>query len=194
MVLPGGTVGRQQVTFSVHNGAHADQPVHVKLDVKPFEVSHYQGKAVVLNVQKRGRNENEIKVKDVEALLRQTNFKTPQPIVRIVLIRTGYIGKDPREMHSKKGFPYLGKGIVPLLKKTYPQLKVIGLDSPSVDAEHETQLAENRHGELFHSGIAPLEGLHFPTDTQVKEGTLYLRFDPLRMGTDAIGVHVFLIS
>ena len=188
-VYPGCEVTHRDLAFSLHAGTHVDTPSHIRSSEPHRKECEYSGEAFVFDVRPYLNDRSRVIGADMLAPLVASLRDTGRYAIRAVLLRTGYIGDDPNQPHDPNGFPYPGEGVVEMLMAKFPKIRVIGVDTPSVDAQSEVDLAGHRHGEIFKDLAGPLEGLHFPKDAQYTRGTLDVTFDALRTGPDAIGVH-----
>ncbi len=170
----GASVNLSQLSSSVHNGTHADAPIHFDdagSTVEALPLSFYLGPARVVDV--RGRDV--IRRADLEAV---DWARSPR-----ALLRTG-AWTD----HSR--FP----DAIPVLDGDVPGwlhaqgVVLVGLDVPSVDTL-DSKTLPNHHA-LGRHGICILESLHL---SEVPEGVYELIALPLKLvGADGSPVRAVL--
>jgi arylformamidase len=178
----GATVNVGAVQMGVHNGSHADAPLHfqqgaVSIDRMPLET--YVGEAVVVDLTGKFENGDarDITIADLEPV-GDAVISAPR-----LLLKTA-VWKD------EKIFPPW----IPVMASDVPawlgerKVKLLGLDVPSVDPI-EAKVLTNHHA-LTAAGIAIVESLEL---SQVEAGRYHLSALPLRIaGGDAAPVRAIL--
>ena len=178
----GATVNVGAVRMGVHNGTHADAPFHFEpgantIEQLPLEI--YLGDAVVVDLTRLFETDRarQITIADLESC---AAFLERAPRL---LLKTG-VWKDSTV------FP----GSIPVIAADVPawleahQVKLIGLDLPSVDPIEAKQLSN--HHALAAAGIAIVESLDL---SQVEAGTYHVSALRLRIaGGDAGPVRAVL--
>ncbi|WP_252504804.1 arylformamidase [Sporosarcina sp. Marseille-Q4943] len=138
-----GSVNIGKMTTSTHTGTHIDAPFHyddegMKVHELPIDV--YIGKARVIDVsglESVGRSDlNGIDFGDVERILLKTSSRPDQDLF-------------------PETFTYLRADIGPLLKER--GVRLIGVDTPSVDPEHSKTL--DAHHSLYDNDVLILENI-----------------------------------
>ncbi|WP_262175642.1 arylformamidase [Saccharococcus sp. Marseille-Q5394] len=138
-----GSVNIGKITTSTHMGTHIDAPFHyddngMKVNELPIDV--YIGKARVIDVsglESVGRSDLEgIDFDGVERILLKTSSR-PDPDV------------------FPETYAVLRADIGPLLKER--GVRLIGVDTPSVDSEHSKTL--DAHHSLYDNGVLILENI-----------------------------------
>lgn len=178
----GATVNVGAITMGVHNGTHADAPFHfepeaAKIDQMALET--YVGDAVVVDLTGifQGDRTRQITIADIEGAA------TALASAPRLLLKTGV-------WSDAKVFPEW----IPVMAPDLPawlgarNLKLVGLDLPSVDAI-EAKVLVNHHA-LAAAGIAIVESLDL---SEVDAGTFRFSALPLRIsGGDAAPVRAIL--
>jgi arylformamidase len=147
---------------SLHAGAHADAPAHflegaASIDCVPL--SPYVGRCRV------------IRARGVSGLIRAEDLDADLLDAPRVLLRTdACVGRSGFCVH----FPSLDGPLVDLLRER--GVRLVGVDTPSVDACAAKELRIHRH--LAESGIAILENLRL---NHVEPGPYFLVAPPLRI-------------
>lgn len=138
-----GSVNIGKVTMSTHIGTHTDAPFHYDDDglrILDLPVDLYIGKASVVDVSG---------VKEVtRAQLEPVDFQGAER----VLLKTG---SHPDPAQFPKDYTVIAADVAPLLKER--GVKVIGVDTPSVDSEHSKELPA--HHSLYQNDIVIIENL-----------------------------------
>jgi arylformamidase len=132
-----------KLSLSLHTGAHADAPLHVRdsgADVAAVDLDAYWGMARVVDWIARGP----IDRPDLEA----SDWKR----VERVLFRTRLAGEGPAFGEDD---PYLTADGAAFLCQI--GLKLVGIDRPSLDAFASSDLPAHRA--FVRAGVATLEGL-----------------------------------
>ena len=144
-IAGGASVNVSSVTSSPHVGTHADAPLHIR-DGWPgsheLSLNSYFGPAIVLDVTSASE----------EISLEQLESVTPLPWVERLLLKTGRTiatGVFPET------WPTLSESCVRALLGR--GLRLLGMDSPSVDQRESTSLPV--HNMLFAGNAAILENL-----------------------------------
>ena len=144
-IAGGASVNVSSVTSSPHVGTHADAPLHIR-DGWPgsheLSLNSYFGPAIVLDVTSASE---EISLEELESV-------TPLPWVERLLLKTGRTiatGVFPET------WPTLSESCVRALLGR--GLRLLGMDSPSVDQRASTSLPV--HNMLFAGNAAILENL-----------------------------------
>ncbi|MCM3638617.1 arylformamidase [Sporosarcina luteola] len=155
-----GSVNIGKITTSTHMGTHIDAPFHYDdngMKVHELPVDVYIGKARVIDVsglESVGRSELEgIDFGGVERVLLKTSSR-PDPDV------------------FPETYAVLRADIGPLLKER--GVRLIGVDTPSVDSEHSKTL--DAHHSLYDNGVLILENIVL---TEVEPGDYELIALPL---------------
>jgi arylformamidase len=143
-IADGASVNLSRVGGSPHVGTHADAPLHVRdgwpaSDSLPLEA--FFGDALVLDVSDATPGPLPIDVDDARL----------EGVERL-LLRTGRCIADG---HFPSDWPVLDSGAAARLAQR--GLRLFGVDAPSVDARHSTQLEV--HHALFGGGAYVLENL-----------------------------------
>ncbi|MBW8771610.1 MAG: cyclase family protein [Gemmatimonadetes bacterium] len=173
----GGSVNLSRIGGSPHVGTHADAPLHVHdgwpaSDLLPLEA--FLGDAVVIDVSGSPAGPLSIGVDDARLAG-----------VERLLLRTGHCIADG-------AFPSDWPVLDPTVAATLAErgLRLFGVDAPSVDTRHSTQLEV--HHALFGGGAFVLENLDL---RGVSEGRYELIALPQRLaGLDAAPVRAVLRS
>lgn len=164
------------LTLSCHTGAHADAPNHYHKNGRAIheqDLSLYIGGAQVISVKTSAAR---IKLKDIE--------HTPIRQKRI-LFKTESFPNPQAWNDNFKGFE--PEVISYLAKKN---VKLIGIDTPSVDESNDKKLVA--HHEIYKNDIAILEGLVLK---DVQDGEYFLVALPLKiLNADASPVRAVLIK
>jgi arylformamidase len=170
----GASVNVSCVTGSPHNGTHADAPLHVRPGAEGshlLPVDAFVGPAWVSDVHGRA------------GALEVEDLALPDEPVSRLLLRTGSsiaTGAFP------EAWPALSPGAARAL--TARGVRLVGVDCPSVDDRHSTDLAV--HHALFGGGAQVLENLDL---SAVAAGPWELVALPLRLfGLDAAPVRALL--
>ena len=178
----GASVNVGAIEMGVHNGSHADAPLHFSANASPIDqmpLETYLGDAVVVDLETRlGTNDfREISVADLES---SAGALAAAPRL---LLKTG-IWKDPTVFPER--IPVMARDAVAWLGQR--NLKLLGLDLPSVDPI-DSKTLDNHHA-LAAAGIAIVESLDL---TGVEAGTYHFSALPLRIsGGDAAPVRAVL--
>jgi arylformamidase len=174
-IADGASVNLSHVGGSPHVGTHADAPMHVHdgwaaSDALPLEA--FLGMAVVMDVSDAPAGPLSIDAGDARLIG-----------VERLLLRTGRCIADGR---FPTDWPVLESRTAAMLAER--GLRLFGVDSPSVDARHSTQLEV--HHALFAGGAYVLENLDL---RDVPEGHYELIALPQRLvGLDAAPVRAVL--
>ena len=178
----GASVNVGAVQMGVHNGSHADAPVHFQtngatIEQMPLEI--YLGDAFVVDLTELFSHDpaREIQVSDLAA------FAAEIAAAGRLLVKTG-VWVDAQV------FPET----IPIIARDVPEwlhersVKLLGLDVPSVDPI-DSKTLDNHHA-LAAAGVAILESLEF---SGVQPGRYHLSAVPLRIaGGDAGPVRAVL--
>jgi arylformamidase len=178
----GATVNVGAIQMGVHNGSHADAPLHFQAGAASIEqmpLETYIGEAVVIDLAAKFKSgeTREITIADLEPV-GQTVISAPR-----LLLKTG-VWKDPKIF--PEWIPVMASDVPAWLGER--KAKLLGLDVPSVD-HIDAKVLTNHHA-LAAAGIAIVESLDL---SQVEAGTYHLSALPLRMaGGDAAPVRAVL--
>lgn len=177
-ISEGASVNVGAVEMGVHNGTHADAPLHFQRDGRAIDqlpLETYLGDAVVIDLRRKfhdGRR-GEITIADLAS-----SEESPR-----LLLKTGV-------WNDEKTFPEW----IPVIAADVPQwlqsrnVRLLGLDLPSVDPIESKTLAN--HHALAAAGIAIVESLDL---SAVGAGTYHFSALPLRIiGGDAAPVRAIL--
>jgi arylformamidase len=178
----GATVNVGAIQMGVHNGSHADAPLHFEegaaaIDQMPVET--YVGNAVVVDLTRKFESgeTREITISDLEAA-GASLASAPR-----LLLKTG-VWKDPATF--PEWIPVMASDVPAWLGER--KVKLLGLDVPSVD-HIQAKILTNHHA-LAVAGIAIVESLDL---SQVAGGLYRLCALPLRIaGGDAAPVRAVL--
>jgi kynurenine formamidase len=134
------------VSFCSHAGTHLDAPAHMlskgkKLDAFPAE--KFVAKAIVLDVE---RASGDVQLSDID--LASLNG------VEAVLFCTGWQKHYGSEKYYKK-YPAISSDVADFLATS--NLKMVGIDSPSVDSEENPSFPV--HKKLLQREVLPIENL-----------------------------------
>jgi arylformamidase len=174
----GATVNVGAVTMGVHNGSHADAPLHFKQDAMTIEqmpLEIYLGDAVVIDLTAKFKTDQtrQITIGDLES----------SPQASRLLLKTG-VWRDSKVF--PEWIPVIAPDVAEWLGKR--NVKLLGLDLPSVDPI-EAKVLVNHHA-LAAAGIAIVESLDL---SEVVAGTYHFSALPLRIaGGDAAPVRAIL--
>lgn len=148
-IAAGASVNVSALTTSPHVGTHADAPLHVRDAGAPsheLPLDAFMGPAIVCGTRER---EGVLSLDDLSGL------PAHGPIERL-LLRTGC-------SVSAGSFPPVWPALAPEAVRELARrgLRLLGVDSPSVDLRESTTLAV--HHELFLAGAYNLENLNLHT-------------------------------
>lgn len=174
-IATGGSVNLSAITTSPHVGTHADAPLHVR-DGRPasheLPLAAFAGRAFVCSVD---ASLDSVRLEDLASL--------PDGRVERLLLRTQCstaAGRFPER------WPVLTVAVVRALVGR--GLKLLGVDTPSVDARHSKTLEV--HHALFDAGAFNLENLDLRS---VEDGEYELVAYPVLLeGVDAAPVRAVL--
>ncbi|HEY0529268.1 MAG TPA: cyclase family protein [Gemmatimonadaceae bacterium] len=176
LMASGASVNVSSFTSSPHVGTHADAPLHVRdgwSGSHELSLDHFFGPAIVVDVSSLTK---EIEMEDLEKIL-------SLPYVERLLLRTGRTiasGAFPED------WPTLSEACVRTLLGR--NLRLLGVDSPSVDARDSKTLPV--HNMLFSANAAILENLDL---RRVSPSMYELMAFPLKlMALDAAPVRAVL--
>jgi len=178
----GATVNVGAVQMGVHNGTHADALFHFEqgadtIERMPLEI--YLGDAVVVDLTKLFETDRsrQIAVADIESCSDALE-RAPR-----LLVKTG-VWKDSKVF--PEWIPVIAPKVPEWLRAR--QVKLIGLDLPSVDSIDAKKLVN--HYALAAANVAIVESLDL---TEVEPGTYHFSALPLRIsGGDAGPVRAIL--
>jgi arylformamidase len=178
----GATVNIGAVQMGVHNGTHADAPFHFQegadtIERMPLEI--YLGDAVVVDLSKQFETDRsrQIGVADLESC------SDALALAPRLLLKTG-VWKDSKVFPD--WIPVIAPDVPEWLRAR--QVKLIGLDLPSVDSIDAKKLVN--HYALAAANIAIVESLDL---TDIEPGTYRFSALPLRIsGGDAGPVRAVL--
>lgn len=172
----GATVNVGAVQMGVHNGTHADAVFHFQegadtIERMPLEI--YLGDAVVVDLTKRFETDRsrQIGVADLESCS-DALARAPR-----LLLKTG-VWKDSRVFPD--WIPVIAPDVPGWLRAR--QVKLIGLDLPSVDSIDAKKLVN--HYALAAANIAIVESLDL---SEVEAGTYHFSALPLRISSGDAG-------
>lgn len=160
----GDFVNLTTITLSPHTGSHADAYYHFAADgaaIADMPLDAYLGRAQVVHVTRcdgalMPEDFAHVDLRDAERL-----------VIRSCV-------SDRPETHFSHTFPYLSLPLIEWLETL--NIRLVGLDSPSVDAFDSTTLPS--HHALKKAGIVNLESLYLP---DVPEGCYELIALPLKL-------------
>lgn len=175
------TVSKVKIIISSHAGAHADNPLHFqsKPPFKKYPDDSYTGPALVLDVSRTLCCNFEINRSMIENALDELG----RPETDRLLIRTNRhptYPDMPREM-----FPYFGLDAGHFFAEL--NLKLVGIDTPSVDHPKKPDICNGVHGILLKSNTAIIENINLSRYSTSKK-ILITIFDPDRDFPDARGI------
>jgi len=159
--------GHTLITARNHLGTHIDAPAHKIVTgstIDEYPASYFVNTFELLDLTERKFGctpSTLIRQKDLGEITLNRN-------IGAIILNTGYsemlqsrinekrpISKNEKEELENK-FTYLCKEIIDRLKDTYTSLKIIGIDSFSVDAKGSNSEV---HRKMFEYGILPIENL-----------------------------------
>ncbi len=174
-IARGDSVNVSELRSSPHVGTHADAPLHVHAD---WPASHelplepFMGRAFVLSVNP-----------DLELIEPAQLASLPEGLVERLLLRTG---RSIASGTFPEAWPALSEAALDLLVSR--GLRLLGVDSPSIDARPSTTLTV--HKSLFAAGAFNLENLDL---RGVADGEYHLIAPPLKiLSVDAAPVRALL--
>ena len=178
----GDAVTVSRMTLSPHTGAHADAPLHVGAgpgDAATLPLEAYWGPCLVLDWRGEIARSSRGAIEEADLAARAGELDQTER----VLFRT--LDRAPEVFPAS--FPHFTPGAAAWLAAR-PGLRLVGLDTFSVDAPDSKDLAAHRA--LFAGGLVVLEELDL---SQVPAGRYELVALPLRLvGADASPVRAVL--
>jgi len=175
----GGHLMLSSIQTTLHIGAHADAPCHYHPDgssIESRDLEPYLGPCEVIEL--RLDKNQPIQIADLKSK------GWSKPSVPRVLFKTDSF-PNPNEWNSD--FNFLSPELIDHLAKS--GVKLIGIDTPSVDSETSKELPS--HHCIFHHDLSILEGLDL---RRVNEGKYFLIALPLKIqDADASPVRAVLI-
>ncbi|ARD48235.1 arylformamidase [Sporosarcina sp. P37] len=138
-----GSVNIGKLTMSTHIGTHTDAPFHYDdegLKILELPVELYIGKACLVDVT------------GVERVMRADLEAVDFGGAERILLKTG---SHPAPSQFPEQFTVIGEDVGPLLKER--GVRLIGVDTPSVDAEDSKELPG--HHSLYRNGVMIIENL-----------------------------------
>jgi arylformamidase len=176
LIASGASVNVSSFTASPHVGTHADAPLHVRdgwSGSHELSLDAFFGPAIVVDVSSLSK---EIEMEDLEKIL-------SLPYVERLLLRTG---RSIASGAFPEDWPTLSEACVRTLLGR--NLRLLGVDSPSVDARDSKSLPV--HNMLFSANAAILENLDL---RRVSPSMYELMAFPLKlMALDAAPVRAVL--
>lgn len=138
-----GSVNIGKLTMSTHIGTHTDAPFHYDsegLKILDLPVDLYIGRACLIDVT------------GVECVQRKHLEKVDFKGAERLLLKTG---SHPAPQKFPEQFTVIGEDVGPLLKER--GVRLIGVDTPSVDSEHSKDLPG--HHSLYRNDVIIIENL-----------------------------------
>ena len=177
MTFPKGDhLSLSKIQTTVHLGAHADAPSHYHKDGVSIEARRlelYMGKCQVITVETK--TNHRIVPSDFTV-----SIQAPR-----VLFKTNSF---PNPNHWNNDFMALSIELIQHLKES--KVKLVGIDTPSVDLSEDTVLEV--HNEIYRSDLAILEGIVL---TDVEDGIYDLIALPLKLkGAEASPLRAVLLN
>lgn len=173
-IADGASVNLNRLSTSLHNGTHADAPLHVREGGRPVDrlpLEPFMGPAVVLDAPEALR-------------LRDDGLEEAVPPGHRVLLRWG---REDHRSFPDEIPPVPAPWVRRLVERDVP---LLGTDAPSVDEVDSTDLPAHRA--CVEAGIQILENLAL---AHVEPGRYELRALPLRLeGADASPVRAVLVE
>ncbi|KAL9658482.1 hypothetical protein ABK040_006022 [Willaertia magna] len=181
-----------------HAGSHADQPQHFVKNPKiiKYRNEHYNGSCLIIDLCEFVKNTQEspfgITKEQITNYLQKNKITKFENIFRI-LLKTKINTLDENAEWTND-FYFLLKETSSFLVETFPNLILIGIDTPSIDNPSASPIYHFSHGVFYNKGVAILENLNlqsFNGEENCMFGYLMTVFNNLQESEDAIGCSCF---
>jgi kynurenine formamidase len=187
-------VTRSILLSNSHAGTHADQPKH--FDRNPpfseFNDLQYNGPCIVLNLMDSLHFDKSITVEQLKPMIEKLNIK--KDLVSRILLRTRNAPNEEQEWQNE--FAHLDPKCADWLVQTFPNLVLVGIDTPSIDHPTASPIIHCSHGALWKQRVAILENLNLGvlftqsdnrTSMNVIHGYIQTIWNPMQIFEDSKG-------
>ncbi|KAF0975499.1 hypothetical protein FDP41_005493 [Naegleria fowleri] len=152
-------VTRNIILSNSHAGTHADQPKHFEKSpiIEKFHTIQYNGDCIIVMLEHLLNDSLTISKELIENVFQHIQIPKEE-IFRIILKTRKH--HPTNDVEWTNDFCHLSKEASHFLANEFPNLLLIGIDTPSIDHPNKAPIIEHSHGEFWKQRIAILENLN----------------------------------